>query len=345
MSDIHERKRNHLDLCLHEDVAFRKSTLLEEVILPPDGLPELSFDEIDATTHWLGRTMRAPLLIAGMSGGIDRAAAMNRDLALAAQQLGIALGVGSQRVMLRHKEQAASFAVRKYAPDIPLLANIGVVQAAAMGTQELADLTGAIDADALCIHLNPAMEMVQPEGDRDFRGGLDAIARIAAGLGRPVIVKQTGEGMSRTTLHKLKGAGVRTVDVGGAGGTSWTAVETLRAQGQQRKLGETFWDWGVPLAPSVRYAAEAGFEVIATGGLRNGLDAARALALGASVAGYAVTALRAWSEGGVDGLVSTFGRFIDELRTAALLTGTRRVAGLRDLPLHLGPNLRRWIDG
>jgi len=342
-SDISSRKADHLDLCASDAVAFRgKSTLLDEVQLVHDALPELAVDEIDLTTPFVGRTLAAPIVIAAMTGGVDRAEAINRDLAMVAEAHGLAFGFGSMRPLLQHGIRAG-YQVRDVAPTAVILGNIGVVQAREASTQQLADLVGSTGCDALCVHLNPAMEVVQPEGDDDFRGGLDTIARLVEGLDRPIIVKETGCGLSRRVGERLVARGVRWVDVSGAGGTSWVAVETLRARARTKRLGELYWDWGIPTAASVAQLSGLGLGIVATGGVRHGLDIARAIALGATAGGMARNLLMAWNEGGRDGAMSAAAELVHEVRIASLLTGCRTPAQLRDAPIVLGDGLRRWV--
>lgn len=342
--DISQRKVDHIDLCAQKDVEYRgKTTLLEEVELLHDALPELSLDEIDISRSVLGKTLQAPLLITGMTGGAARAQEINRTLARVAQQLGIAFGVGSQRAMMRQPELAATYQVRDVAPDILLFGNIGAVQAAESSTAQLEELVATIDADALCIHLNPGQEMIQPGGDRDFRGCLDAIHRLVEELSVPVIVKETGCGLSARTLQKLKAAGVEWVDTSGAGGTTWVGVEALRATPEKADLGELFWDWGVPTAATIAMAHRQGFRVIGSGGLRSGLDAARAIALGAELAGMALPWLKAAYNEGPEAALQFGQTTIQAIRIACLLTGSPNLDALQQAPRVLGPNLQRWL--
>lgn len=343
--DISQRKLDHIDLCAEQEVEYRgKTTLLEEVELFHDALPELSIDEIELKSEVLGRSLAAPLLITGMTGGAERAKEINLTLARVAQELNIAFGVGSQRAMMRQPALLDTYRVREVAPDILLFGNIGAVQAAESSTQELEDLAGSIEADALCVHLNPAQEMIQPEGDRSFQGCLDAISRLVEELSVPIIVKETGCGLGPRTLDKLKKAGVKWVDTSGAGGTTWVGVETLRTSPEKADLGELFWDWGVPTGAAISYAAARDFRVIGSGGLRTGLDCARALALGADLAGMALPWLKtAYNEGYAAAL--SFGQTtIQSLKVACLLTGSATLAELRRAPRILGPNLRRWTE-
>jgi isopentenyl-diphosphate delta-isomerase len=239
--------------------------------------------------------------------------------------------------------------VREAAPTTLVLGNLGVVQARAMTSAAVAALAAEVGADALCIHLNPAMELVQPGGDRDFRGGLETIARLVQELPIPVVVKETGCGLSGAVGRRLRGAGVHHIDVSGAGGTSWVAVETKRAEAANdraaRALGEALWDWGIPTAAAVGAMAPLGFDtVVATGGVGTGLDVARALALGAHAAGIARPALKALTAGGRAEVASLFDAIEAELRAVMLLTGSPDIAALRGAPRVLGSELRAWLD-
>lgn len=342
-SAISARKADHLDLCATDAVAFQEvTTLLDEVVLIHDALPEMALAEVDLTTELIGRTLRAPLVIAAMTGGVDRAEAVNKDLASIAQELGIGFGFGSMRPLLEHGI-TAGYLVRDVAPDAVLFGNIGLVQARETETARLADLIARTEVDALCVHLNPAMEVIQPAGDDDFRRGIDTIARLVDALPVPVIVKETGCGLSRGVGARLVELGVRAVDVSGAGGTSWVGVETLRAKARTRALGERFWDWGIPTGASVAQLSGLGLQVIATGGIRHGLDVARAIALGAHAGGMARPLLMAWNRAGRDGARDEALQAMDEIRVALLLTGCKTPHELRRRPLIVGPGLERWI--
>lgn len=342
---ISSRKEDHLVLCAEDEVEFKhKTTLLEDVELMHDALPELSMDEVDLNTPFMGKTLSMPLLITGMTGGAERAQQVNQDLATAAQALGLAFGVGSQRAILRHPELARTYQVRDVAPDIVLLGNIGGVQAAQMSASELADLVGIIDADALCIHLNPGQELIQPEGDRDFRGVLDALARHAQDLNVPIIAKETGCGLGVDALERIAQAGISWVDTSGAGGTTWIGVETLRTPEEERSLGELLWEWGVPTAASVCYAQKRGLNTIASGGLRSGLDAIKALSLGAQIAGMALPWLKSVHTEGAPGAIAYGRRLERTLRAIMLLTGSRDVATLQQKPKLIGARLNRWLE-
>lgn len=340
---IEKRKRSHLDLCERADVEHAdKTTLLEQVELVHDALPELALDEIDLSTPFVGKRLRAPFLITGMTGGTAEAAAVNRDLAKLAERHGIAFGLGSQRAMHGQPKLAATYRVRKVAPTTVVLANLGLQQAAIMKTAEIEALVESVGADALCLHLNPAQELVQREGDRDFRGGLETFRRLRRELSRPVIAKETGCGISLDVARRLVAAGVEIVDVSGAGGTSWVRVEQLRGDDRSHRLGGLYRDWGIPTAASLLQLRGTSLVRIASGGIRTPLDAARAIALGASICGFALPVFRAYRRGGLAAASSYLDEMIEGLRVALLLTGSRDLAAFRARPVVLGPALDRW---
>ncbi len=343
---IARRKADHLDVAASGRAEATRSTLLEQVHLVHQALPELALDDIDLATELVGKRLAAPLVITGMTGGTAEAATVNRDLARAAQAAGIALGLGSQRAMAEHPELAASYQIRDVAPDVVLLGNVGAVQARAMGAARVIELAKRVGADAIAIHCNPGQELIQDKGDRDFRGLVDGIARLVAASPLPVIVKETGCGLSPQAARALLGAGVATVDVSGAGGTSWVAVEALRAPpgSEAELLGRELWDWGLPTAVSIAACTSAGLVTIASGGLRTGYDAARALALGARAAGMAAPMLRAQREAGGEGVSAMIERVIHAIRAVCLLTGSRTAQDLAKAPRHLGAPLRAFLD-
>ena len=342
--DIKRRKEDHLDLCSTDDVAFKeRTTLFENVRLIHQSLPELALADIDTSVTLFGKRLRAPIFIASMTGGAPRAAEINRALAAIAERRGYGFGLGSQRAMHRKPETAWTYEVRENAPTALLLGNIGVVQAGEWATEIVAGMLRDVGADGLFIHMNPAMEIVQPGGDRDFRGGVETFARYVRELSLPVVAKETGNGISAETARRLYGAGVRYADVSGAGGTSWVGVETLRAEGSEKALGEAFWDWGIPTAASVGLVTREGLRAIATGGVKTGLDVARAISLGAVAAGIARPCLQAYLAGGSEGAEKFLVGVEDELRASMLLCGAKDLAALRAAPKMIFGELKEWL--
>jgi isopentenyl-diphosphate Delta-isomerase len=343
MADISQRKDDHLELAISGDVGFKRTTtLFENVRLVHDALPELAMAELDTSVELMGKRLRAPILIAAMTGGSDRAERINKDLAGIAEERGYAFGLGSQRAMHKHPGKSATYAVRDVAPSALVLGNLGVVQAGQMSNDDVLRLLDNVGADALCLHLNAAQELIQEEGDRDFRGGLATVARLLE-LGVRLVVKETGCGLSGSVAARVRALGVEYVDVSGAGGTSWVAVETHRASEARRPLGQAFWEWGIPTAASVALCAPHGFRgIFATGGISSGLEIAKAIALGASAGGIARRALQALETGGLDGARAFFDRVEAELRAAMLLTGSRNLAALRRAPRLVTGELAEW---
>ena len=346
---ISRRKADHIEIAASGkgDFSDNKTTLLGEVELVHQSLPEMSLDEIDLSTELFGLPLKLPIMISGMTGGTEEASTINRDLARAAEQTGIAFGVGSQRAMADHEVLGPTYEVRDVAPNVVLVGNLGAVQARDLGVQKVTELARSIDANAMAIHLNPGQEMIQQGGDRDFRGQLDIIEALAKEMPIPLVVKETGCGISLEVATKLRNVGVATVDVSGAGGTSWVAVETRRAEpdSEAHQLGTMLWDWGIPTAVSVVAARRTGLEVIASGGLRTGYDAARALALGARAAGFAAPVLRAQQAGGVDEIVRFIERIAHGVAVITLLAGQKRARDLATAPRVLGTTLSRWLHG
>lgn len=341
------RKTLHLEVCAHDEVGFKmQTTLLEQVHLQHDAVAPLAWDELQTECSLFAVSLRAPLLIGAMTGGTAEAGALNRALAQIAEELGIGFALGSQKAMHKLPECADSFEVRRHAPTTLVLANLGAVYAHELGPEATRQLAAHVGANALNLHLNPAMELVQGRGDRDFRHVLEALSETHCS-DMPVIAKETGAGISAVAARALRTHGIRHVDVSGAGGTSWTAVESQLAahdgDDASAQVGQTFRDWGIPTGPSVVHAARAGFEtVIASGGIASGLDVARALALGAHAAGIARPVLLAFRAGGEAGARAYLQRVLRELRMAMLLTGCRTLDDLRRCPRVLGAELERW---
>ncbi|MBS3028137.1 MAG: type 2 isopentenyl-diphosphate Delta-isomerase [Dolichospermum sp. DET50] len=292
------RKADHIRICLEDNVQSPEITTgLEKYRFTHVCLPELDGKDIDVSTTFLEKHLNAPLLISSMTGGTEQAGIINRRLAEVAQKYKLAMGVGSVRVAVEKPQVADTFAVRKYAPDILLFANLGAVQLNYQyGIDECLRIIDITEADALILHINPLQEFIQPRGDTNFLGLLDKIQDLCIKLPVPVIAKEVGNGISATMAEKLIAAGVQAIDVAGAGGTSWALVEGERAETSlQRRLGQTFGDWGIPTADCITSIRthDPNIPLIASGGLRHGLDVAKAIALGADIAGLAMPFLKA----------------------------------------------------
>lgn len=324
--DHSARKADHLRLALDQDVGFASVTTgLDQVTVVPRALPESALEQVDLSLPLWGRELAAPLLISCMTGGTTQAGHVNRSLAVAAQQHGVALGLGSGRVLL-DRPDAEGFAVRDVAPDVLLLANLGAVQLHEYSVADCARLVQACAADALVLHVNAVQEAVQPGGDTDFAGLLALIEKVCAGLDVPVLVKEVGFGLSAADVTALVSAGVAGVDVAGAGGTNWARVEGLRDD-RAGAVAAAFTDWGIPTAAAVRGARAAldaagasDVVLVGSGGLRHGVDAVKVLCLGADLAGIARGLLRAGAEG-PDAAVEAVGVVVDQLRIGAWAAG------------------------
>lgn len=333
------RKSDHVRIVLDEDVAAKGVTTdFAAYRLPHDALPELDLAEIDTTTTFLGKLMRAPLLISAMTGGAHDVARINQALAEAAAALGLAMGVGSQRSAIRDQRLAYTYQVRRVAPNIPLLANLGAVQLNyGFGLDECRRAVDMIEADALVLHLNALQEAVQPEGNVNFKGLLKRIAQICDGVGVPVIAKEVGNGIGAQTARRLAEAGVCVIDVAGAGGTSWSEVERFRhVTASGARVAAAFAGWGIPTTQAIREVRAALPEItlIGSGGVRNGVDIAKAIALGADLAGLAKPALGpAVAERGAAAVVESLQACIDELRVAMFCSGCGDLAALRRIRL------------
>jgi isopentenyl-diphosphate delta-isomerase len=348
-----KRKIDHIQVSLTKDVqASQKKTGFEDIELVHNALPEIDMKDVETGTELFGRKMSAPLIIAGMTGGHPIAKRINSVLAEIAQEMKIGMGVGSQRAAIENPSLTETFSIaRKLAPDILIIANIGAPQLAkGYGLREARKAVEMVEADALAIHLNPLQEAVQLEGETNTRGVLNKIKSIVDELGIPVIVKETGCGIAYEEACKFAGIRVKGVDVGGAGGTSWSAVEAYRELNQvnsktvESPLGFTFRDWGIPTAASiVEVSATNKLKVIGTGGVRSGIDVAKSIALGAHSAGIALPFLKPAYTGDEDGLRSMVTRVVRELRTVMYLTGSADLKTLNSANLVIKGQLAEWL--
>lgn len=333
------RKVDHIRINLDSDVQFpRLTTGLERYRFLHQALPELSLDEIDTTTSLLGKELSAPLLISSMTGGTEIAQTINRNLAQAAADHGIAMGLGSQRAAIEDGSLEGSYGIRDIAPDILLLANLGAVQLNyGYGFEQCRKAIDMVGADALILHFNVLQEAVQPEGDTNFAGLLQKVESICARASVPVIAKEVGWGFSEAAVRDLAQAGVSAIDVAGSGGTSWSEVEYHRAPSAfHARVARSFADWGIPTADAIQNARRAApdLPIIASGGLRDGIDVAKCLALGADAAGLASPFLRAASDSyhAVDELIRELKA---QLQIAMLCSASRDIAALKQAELQL----------
>jgi isopentenyl-diphosphate Delta-isomerase len=333
------RKLDHVRIVLDEDVAAKGVyTGFAAYRLPHEAVPELALAEIDTRTTFLGRPMRAPLLVSSMTGGAHDVARINMALAEAAEALGLAMGVGSQRSAVDDPRLAYTYQVRRVAPSIPLLANLGAVQLNyGYGVDECRRAVDMIEADALVLHFNALQEAVQPEGNTNFKGLLRKIEQVCARVGVPVIAKEVGNGIGARAAVRLVETGVWAIDVAGAGGTSWSEVERFRhATAPGARVAGAFAGWGIPTTAAIRQvrAALPNIPLIGSGGVRNGIDAAKCIALGADLAATARPALvPAVQERGAEAVVEGLQAFVDELRVAMFCSGCADLRALRALEL------------
>ena len=332
LTKTQQRKKEHLELCLDaESVTTPSGTGLDRYRFIHNALPELDVDEIDLSATFLGKRLKAPVLISSMTGGFDLARQVNRNLAAAAQELGLAMGVGSQRVAIEEPSAADSFQIRDVAPDILLLSNLGAVQLNYGYTVDhCRRAIEMIGADGLILHLNVLQEAVQPEGNRNFKGLSTKISNVCRELEFPVIAKEVGSGISADVAVRLRDAGVKAIDVAGQGGTSWYAVEAKRATSKGKPAETTFVDWGIPTEEALVAVHQAvpDLQLVASGGIRTGLDIAKSIALGADIAAFGQPLLASALES-ASKVVEFLSRIIYEIRVAMLCVGAPNLSALR----------------
>ena len=348
---IGERKADHIEVCLKEDVKSKKvSTGFEEIHLVHRAIPEIEREKVDLSTTVFGYKFSAPVFVGAMTGGTAKATKINAAIAEAVEKLGLGMGVGSQRIAIDNPKVAHSFSVvREKAPTAFILANIGGPQLVGKyGVKEAKKAVEMVKANALAVHLNALQEAVQPEGDTNYSGLLRKIGEVAQALDVPVVVKETGAGICAEDAAMLAAEGVAGIDVAGVGGTSWAAVEYYRAKvrkdGFSQRLGETFWDWGIPTAASLVEAVQSvDVPVIASGGIRNGIDAAKALALGASLASATYPFLGPATNGSED-VKKALQLMVGEVRNAMFLVGANSIQKLQKVPVVLTGKTAEWLE-
>jgi isopentenyl-diphosphate delta-isomerase len=347
--ETRKRKADHIRISLNQDVQARKTTTgFEDIHFVHKALPEVDRAKINLSTTVFNHKFKAPLIVGAITGGTREATKINAVIAEAVEDLGLGMGVGSQRVAIENRKLEKSFEItRKKAPTAFLIANLGGPQLLkGYDINEVKKAIEMIKADAVAIHLNPLQEAVQPEGETNFRGLLEKIGKIANNVDTPVIVKETGAGIAAEEAEKLEAKGVKGIDVSGVGGTSFAAVEYYRAKQDrkfQHELGSVFWDWGIPTAVSLVEVSETvSIPVIASGGIRTGTGIAKSLTLGASLTSLSAPILRA----AVKGLKETKSKLsllVEELRNAMFLVGADSVQSLRKRPVVITGKTMKWL--
>ncbi|WP_376793767.1 type 2 isopentenyl-diphosphate Delta-isomerase [Thermogemmatispora sp.] len=352
--EIKQRKLEHITVALEEGIGVGQRAGWRDIHLVHQALPEVDLEEVDTTTFFLGRRLASPVVISALTGGHPEAVSINRNLARAAERYGLALGVGSQRAALVNPALASTYAVvREEAPHAFLIANIGApqlidqVRHSAFTRTQVEEAIAMIEADALAVHMNALQEATQVEGDRRMRGVAAALRRLTAESPVPVIAKETGAGVCREQALLLRSCGVAAIDVGGAGGSSMSALEAARARAhgekQAQEIGELYRDWGIPTPIALVEAGAAGLPLIATGGVRSGLDVARALALGATLVGMGFPFLRAASES-YERVCELLEQTLTELKIAMQLSGAANLTALRQVDVVIGGETRAWLS-
>ena len=326
-----DRKAEHIELSLKPEVQSRWN-YFDAYWFEHCALPEIDFADIDTRTTFLGKSIEAPLLVSSMTGGTELASQINRNLALASEKMGIPLALGSQRKAIEDRAQADTFRVRPFAPSIPILGNVGAVQFNyGFGLKECEQMVDMVDADALILHLNPLQEVLQPEGQTNFADLLPRIAEISKQLSVPLVAKEIGCGLSGAIAQRLVDHGVSILDTAGAGGTSWARIETYRSG--ELGLGDLYAEWGIPTPISIQQVSHVeGVTTIGSGGVRSGLDAAKAIALGADLVGFASPFLQPAIES-EESVVRVIKRLIHELKVAMFCVGARSIGELKEAPL------------
>jgi len=330
------RKADHIRINLDEDVRSGLTTGFERYHFTHQAIPELNLADVDLKSEVFNRRLNVPILISSMTGGTDQAGKINRTLAEAAQETRVAMGLGSQRAAIENPELQSTFQVREYAPDILLFANLGAVQLNyGYSIKECQQAVDMIDADALILHLNPLQEAVQPEGDGNFAGLLAKIEDVCQKLSVPVVVKEVGWGFSEENVRQLASAGVSAIDVAGAGGTSWSQVEMHRADDPyQARLAAAFIDWGIPTTQALINVRSSvpGLIAFASGGVRDGIDIAKSIALGASMGGMASPFLKAANDS-LETTIATIQLIRKQIQVAMFASGTADIHSLRNTEL------------
>lgn len=350
-NDTKNRKQDHIEICTKEKVQAKVKTGFDDVNLVHNAIPELDFDEINTETMFFGKKINYPLMFAAITGGHVTTGKINRNIAAVSAKLNIPVGIGSQRAAIEDEALKNTYkTVRDIAPDVFLVGNVGISQIIEDGVNVVETSIEMIDADAVAIHCNVLQELIQPEGDRKFKGALDSLTKIVELVDIPIIVKEVGSGISEEVAKKLKDIGVSGVDVGGLGGTSWAAVEYYRAKQARNtlctKLGKSFWNWGIPTAVSLvesKNAIANDMTLISTGGIKSGKDIAKSIALGADIAATAGYILKS-AQKDEQALLDSLNVMISELKYSMLLTGSKTIDELKKANLVVLGKTAQWLN-
>lgn len=335
-----QRKADHIAICLEQQVESQTGPGFDDVVLVHQSVPDINFSLITTGIELFGKPLATPLIIEGMTGGVEQAQPINQTIAAVCEKKGVGMGVGSQRAMIEDPALVSSYEVRSIAPHILLIGNVGLPQLVGGYSRKEADAAvKGIDADVLAVHLNPLQEAVQPEGDTDFESGSTLLKTLKKEVEYPVIAKETGAGISKETCQKL--SFLDGIDVGGLGGTSFSAVEYYRNTGKDREVAAEFWNWGIPTAVSIVECKGASL-IIASGGIRTGVDMAKAIALGADCCGIALPALKAAVQS-EKALLVMVDQLCRELKIAMFLCGCKTIAELKRAPLVITGKTREYL--
>lgn len=338
MTNIEKRKVEHIKVCLEQHVETA-DTLFKDITLIHQTLSELTINDVDTSVTFLGKKLAMPLMITAMTGGAEESKEINKQLAKIADKKQIAFGLGSQRAMIEKPELTDTYRVRDVAKNVLLFGNIGIAQIKKYSSEQIGNALKIVGADALCVHLNSAQELFQYEGDFDFKDCLLHLEKLCKELKYPIVAKEVGNGISRETAIKLKKVGVSAIDVGGLGGTSWILIDSIRAN---RKC-EHFEDWGIPTACSI-LESKVGLPLIATGGVRTGLDMAKSITLGADMCGICLPFLRILKKEGPEGVEKHIDHLQQELKMVMLLTGSKNIEELKKANYVLTGKLKEWNE-
>jgi isopentenyl-diphosphate Delta-isomerase len=344
---IQNRKAKHLSICSdpREYAVEGGTTGFEGIHFVHQALPELNAEEVDTRVEFTGQTVSHPFFISCMTGGSDEGFRANKHLAMAAQEANIPVGTGSIRVLFETDDVFDHFHLKKYAPDVPVMANLGGAQLRDLNHARIIEMVKRLEVQALVVHLNPGQELFQPDGDRDFRGIKNSLFRFCELSPTPVVVKETGFGITPSLVEELLDAGVAYVDVAGSGGTNWITVESYRNNnGSERESAKEFEDWGLPTAYVLAGLGDIRGPVLASGGIRTGMDIAKAVALGADLAGLALPFIRAEVDRGIDGVRELIQSLSTTVRNVMVLTGSKSIKELRRVPLWYDGDFGRAVD-